>query len=257
MNTQPTAIRVERRPGVTRVILNRPTEGNALNIEMAHEIVAALHEAEADSSVHLFTITGEGRFFCAGGDVKSMANHDAAERPAYLKILAGAAHEVALPVMRSRLLVTAGVNGTAAGAGLALMLNADCSLIAEEATVVAAYAGIGLSPDTGVSHLLPRTVGHQRAVDLTLNGRALSGQEAVEWGLAQEAVPAESFARRLREVEDRLLKGAVQAYGPTKALLRAEALKGYEEHLEQEVVHISELSGHPETVKLVDRFAKR
>lgn len=251
------AIRVERRPGVVRIVVDRPSDGNALDLRLAREMLDALREAEADPAVHLLTLTGVGRFFCAGGDVKSMAEYPAAERPEFLRELASAARDLALAMVCSRLLVIAGVNGVAAGAGLGLVLNSDWVLIRDDAAVLAAYAKIGLSPDTGVSYLLPRVVGHQRAVDLTLGGRKLSGAEAVEWGIANESVPSDEFAARLTEVEDRFLRGAVGAYGPTKRLLRRGGVADHEAHLEEEITGISERSGGDESVALVDGFAGR
>lgn len=254
LTNTPSAVRVERRPGVVRLILNRPADGNALTLDMARGVLAALRDAESDPDVHVLTLTGEGRFFCAGGDVTSMASYEPADRPAFLRSLADAAHDVALAMMRSRLLILAGVNGTAAGAGLGLVLNSDWVLASDRSSMLAAYSSMGLSPDTGVAHLLPRAVGHQRAIDLALNGRILSGADAVDWAIANEVTEAASFGQRLTEVEDRFLGGAVQTYGPTKRLLRAAALNGYEEHLRHESASIAELSGHPDTVQRVDRF---
>lgn len=253
----PSAVRIERRPGVVRVVLDRPADGNALTLDMAREVLNTLREAESDPDIHLLTLTGEGRFFCAGGDVTSMASYEPADRPAFLRELADAAHRVALAMMRSRLLIIAGVNGTAAGAGLGLVLNSDWVLASDQARMLAAYSAMGLSPDTGVAYLLPRAMGHQRATDLALNGRVLSGADAVDWGLANEVTGAASFSERLREIEDRFLGGAVQTYGPTKTLLRAATLNGYEEHLRNESASISKLSGHPDTVQRVDRFVGR
>lgn len=257
LDEQNRVIRVKRRPGVVRIVLDRPSDGNALDLRLARETLAAIREAEADPSVHLLTLTGSGRFFCAGGDVKTMAGYPAAERPAFLRTLATAAHELALAMVRSRLIVVAGVNGAAAGAGLGLVLNSDWVLIRDDASLVAAYATIGLTPDTGVSYLLPRTVGHQRAVELTLDGRKLGGTEAVEWGIANESVPSDEFAVRLSEVEDRFLRGAVGAYGPTKRLLRRGVVADYEANLREETESISGLSSDPESVALVDGFAGR
>ena len=250
----PSAVRIERRPGVVRLIMNRPADGNAFTLEMAREALAALRDAESDPDIHVLTLTGEGRFFCAGGDVTSMASFEAGDRPAFLSELADAAHDVALAMMRSRLLIIAGVNGTAAGAGFGLVLNSDWVLASDQSSMLAAYSKIGLSPDTGVAYLLPRALGHQRATDLAWNGRVLSGAEAVDWGLANEVTAAASLAGRRTEVEDRFWSGAVQTYVPTKKLLRATALAGYVEHLRNESASIAELSGHPETVQRVDRF---
>lgn len=249
--------RVERRPGVVRLVIDRPAQGNALTLKLVDDLLAGLRAAEADASVHVLTITGSGRFFCSGGDVKGMAACSPADRPAFLRRLADAAHVLTLAMAQSRLLVLAGVNGTAAGAGLGLVLTADWVLIAEEASLLAAYANIGLTPDAGVSYWLPRVIGHQKAVDLTLGGRRLTGTEAGEWGLANECAPGADFAQRLSEAEDRFLAGAVQAIAPTKRLLRAGLTDDYEAHLRAESASISALSGHPATVRLVDRFAAR
>ncbi|MFB9075126.1 enoyl-CoA hydratase/isomerase family protein [Citricoccus parietis] len=221
---------------------------------MAREALTALRAAEADPNVYLLTLTGEGRFFCGGGDVRSMAAREPELRPEFLSTLAEAAHELALAMTQSRLLILAGVNGIVAGAGLGLMLNSDWVLVTEDAPLMAAYARIGLTPDTGVSYWLPRLVGHQRAVDLTLGGRRLTGSEAVDWGLANRSVPAAEFAQRLTETEDRFLHGARHALFPTKQLLRSEH-DGYEAHLKAESAKIAELSGHPDSIELVDRFA--
>ncbi|WP_404285933.1 enoyl-CoA hydratase/isomerase family protein [Glutamicibacter arilaitensis] len=250
-----TAIRVEARPGIVRIVFQRPGQGNALNLGLARETLAALRDAEQDPEVQVLTLTGEGRYFCAGGDVHSMAALAAQDRPAYLAELAGAAHELALAIVRSRLLVIAAVNGAAAGAGLGLLLCSDWVLVSQQAPLVAAYASIGLSPDTGVSYFLPRILGHQRAVELTLGGRKLVGEQAVEWQLANEAVPAQAFAQRLEQLEESFTQGAVQAIGPTKSLLRAGVVQELEAHLEAEASSIARLSEHPNSVRLVNRFA--
>lgn len=252
-----TVIRAERRPGVVRLVLDRAEEGNALNLQMARDALAALRAAEADPEVHVLTLTGAGRFFCGGGDVRSIAEHPPEQRPAYLAALADASHKLALALVTSRLLVVAGVNGAAAGAGLGLVLNSDWVLVAEEATLLAAYGAIGLTPDTGVSYLLPRVLGHPRTVEMTLGGRRLSGNEAVAWGLANASAPTAVFDGELIVAEDAFLQGAVQTLAPTKRLLRAGMIEGYAAHLRDESASIAALSAHPDTVRRVNRFAAR
>lgn len=259
MNTSAdnTTVRIERRAGVVRLVLDRPAEGNALNLQMAQEALAGLRAAEADPEIHLLSVTGEGRFFCAGGDVKSMAERRPPERAEFLRALANAAHELALAIARSRLVVIAGVNGAAAGAGFGLMLTADWVLISDNATLVSAYAKIGLTPDTGVSYILPRIVGHSRAVDLTLAGRQLTAIEAVEWGLANQSVPAADFSERLTQIENKFLESPIHILDPTKRLLRAGGIEGFEAHLRAEATNIARISEHPGSVDLVERFVNR
>lgn len=247
-------VRVERRDGIVRLTLDRPAQANALSLAMARELTEAVRAAEADPDVHVLTITGAGRFFCGGGDVAAMGAVPGEDRPAVLQALADAAGEMALALVRSRLVVVAGVNGTTAGAGLGLVVNADLALVREDAAVLTAYTGIGLVPDTGVSWWLPRLVGPARAAELALRGRRLTGAEAVEWGLATEAVPGEDFDARLTALEDELAAGSVHAYGPTKALLRGPMVEGYAEHLDREAAAIAEASGHPGAVRRVDAF---
>jgi 2-(1,2-epoxy-1,2-dihydrophenyl)acetyl-CoA isomerase len=201
-------------------------------------------------------VTGQERFFCAGGDVKSMASVPAEERHGLLLSLATATSALVAALSRTRLLVIAGINGTTAGAGLGLLLAADWVLASDDAKIVGAFAGVGLTPDTGVSYLLPRTVGYHRAVELTLGGRKLTGAEAVDWGLASQSVPAGDFGRRLTAVEDGFLANPQHVVGPTKALLRAGRYGAdWEAHLHAEAQHVAETSAHPESVRLVDRFA--
>lgn len=243
MSTAPTpsssddapAVLVETRPGVVRLTLNRPAKGNALGLTMAREVLAAIAAAEADESVHVLTLTGAGRIFCGGGDVQAMAAAPAGpERRAMIQELGEAAGEVAVALTGSRLLVLAGVNGTAAGAGLGLLLGGDVVLVREDAQLVTAFSALGMTPDTGVSYWLPRVLGPVRATQLLLGGRRLNGAEAVAWGLATEAVAGDAFAARLAELEDELVAGPAHTYGPTKALARGADVEALRAHVRQE-----------------------
>lgn len=266
MSTAPTpsssddapAVLVETRPGVVRLTLNRPAKGNALGLTMAREVLAAIAAAEADESVHVLTLTGAGRIFCGGGDVQAMAACPAGpERRAMIQELGEAAGEVAVALTGSRLLVLAGVNGTAAGAGLGLMLGGDVVLVREDAQLVTAFSALGMTPDTGVSYWLPRVLGPVRATQLLLGGRRLNGTEAVAWGLATEAVAGDAFAARLTELEDALVAGPAHTYGPTKALARGADVEALRAHVRQEAASIAAASEHPEAVRRVEAFAGR
>lgn len=249
-------LRVERREGVVRLVMDRAAAGNALNEPLADTLVAELERAEADPQVRVLTVTGQDRFFCAGGDVKSMASVPAGQRHGFLLSLATATSTLMAALSQTRLLVLAGVNGITAGAGLGLLLAADWVLASDEAKIAGAFAGVGLTPDTGVSYLLPRTVGYHRAIELTLGGRRLDGAEAAQWGLAGRSVPAADFARRLTEAEDAFLATPEHVVGPTKALLRAGRYGAdWEAHLRAEARSVAESSAHPESVRRVDRFA--
>jgi 2-(1,2-epoxy-1,2-dihydrophenyl)acetyl-CoA isomerase len=117
--------------------------------------------------------------------------------------------------------VVAGVHGAVAGAGLALVLNADLVVAGESTKFVMAYTAIGLTPDCGVSYLLPRAIGQQRALELAVSGRVLNAEEARDWGLVTEVVDDDQVARRTAEVARALASGPARAFGETKRLIRS------------------------------------
>lgn len=246
---------LERSGGVARLTMNRPDAANAMSLAFASQFRAAVAEADADPGCHVLLLRGNGRFFSAGGDVAEMA---AAENPsAYLLELAGTMSAGVLDLARSRLLVIAVVHGPAAGAGLGLVLNADIVLAGESATFIAAYSGMGLTPDCGVSHLLPRAVGPRRAIELCLGGRVLTAADARAWGLVSEVHPDADLAAVAEARALELAGGATQAIGPTKLLLTAAALSDYAEALARESESISAIAAHPDTRARIAAFVQR
>ena len=183
---------------LARLTLNRPDSANALDLDLAEELCAALADAETHADCHVLLLQGSGRFFCAGGDVAAMAA--AADQGAFLKELAGTLHEAVLRLAKSRLISIAVVNGPAAGAGLGLALNTDFILASPKARFLAAYAGVGLTPDCGVSYLLPELAGPRRAAEMCLAGRVAGHADALEWGLINELVSADEIAGRAQEL---------------------------------------------------------
>lgn len=240
---------------LARLTLNRPHQANALNLELAGELCAALAEAEVRPDCHVLVLQGAGRFFSAGGDVGAMAV--AADQGGFLKELAGKLHEVMLGLAKSRLISIAAVDGPAAGAGLGLALNADFILASPKARFLAAYAGVGLTPDCGVSYLLPELAGPRRAAEMCLAGRTASHADALEWGLINETVPSEDLALRTQQLGEQLAAGAVAVLGPTKRLLRARSIAGYEAHLQEEAATIASMAGSADTRERIAAFAAK
>ncbi|NKX55886.1 enoyl-CoA hydratase/isomerase family protein [Arthrobacter mobilis] len=243
------------RDGIAWLTLDRPDAANALNQQLADEFCQALALAEADQDCHVVVLAGNGRFFCAGGDVAAMAQTP--ERGAFVARLAGTMHQGLLRLARSSLVSIAAVHGPAAGAGLGLVLNADFAVASPQASFIGAYAGAGLSPDCGVSYLLPRAVGPRRATTVLLGGRPVGAQEALEWGLVGEIAGDGFLEQRVRELAETLASSPVQALGPTKRLLTAEAVNGYEAHLRLEQEQIAALSEHRDTAERLASFAAR
>lgn len=252
-------LEITSRPGVTRIRINRPDQGNALDVPTATALVAAIHAAEENPTTAVLTLTGTGRIFCGGGDVAAMASRSGAERPAFLTELADAAHSLMRALAGSRLVVLAAVNGAAAGAGLGLVLNSDLVVASDQAKFLAAYASIGLTPDSGATRMLPHILGHQRAMEMLVGGRALTATEAKEWGLVNEVTDADRFEATVSAWESRLLRVPAQVLATTKSLARQamEPVLGYSEHLDREATLIAQSCTTPESQQLIERFAAK
>jgi 2-(1,2-epoxy-1,2-dihydrophenyl)acetyl-CoA isomerase len=210
------AVTLEVLDGVAHLELNRPDAANSVDLALARALRTAVDRVAVDDDVRAVLVTGAGKRFCAGGDVASFA--DAEDPRAYLHRLATEADAAVRALAGLAKPVVAGVHGAVAGAGLAVALSCDL-VVADPATkFVFAYPGIGLTPDCGVSWLLPRAVGQQRALELALTGRTLSGEEALAWGMVAET---SSRARsRARELAEALASGPAAAHGRTRHLLR-------------------------------------
>lgn len=246
---------VTQQEGVRWITLDRPSEANALSLELAIEFRDAIVAAEADAECIVVVFAGNGRFFSAGGDVAAMAAADNAS--AFLRELAGTMHDALLALARSRLITIAAVHGPAAGAGLALVLNADIAIATPKAAFIGAYAKVGLTPDCGTSFLLPRSIGPGRAASMLLTGRVLDAPTALDWGLVAEVVDDADLHARVSAVAADLVAGASHVLGATKRLLNETRLAGYEQHLAQEAESISSFVTHPETRVLVQKFTER
>jgi 2-(1,2-epoxy-1,2-dihydrophenyl)acetyl-CoA isomerase len=241
--------------GVASVELNRPDAFNALDLPMGLALKQAFEHVAADDSARVVLLSGRGRSFCAGGDVKSMAA--APDRGAFLFELATAAHEAILALIDLDLPVIAAVQGAAAGAGLALTLASDLVLAGESARFLTAYAGIGLTPDCGTSWLLPATVGQRRALEMALTGRVLSAPEALEWGLVTRSVPDDDLEAAAAELARALAAGPSAALGAARRLIRDSPMRSLRDHLDAEAHAIAAAGTSAESRALVEAFARK
>src|SRR5579864_9581847 len=180
-------VQVETRGAVALVTLNRPEAGNAINLQMAMDLLAAALTCARNTTVRAVVLSGAGRNFCFGGDLHAMASRDTAGDD-YIRELTTYLHAAIAHFTRMDAPVIAAVNGSAAGAGVGLIAMADLALCARSSKFNLAYTGVGLTPDAGTSFLLPRAIGARRAMELVLLNRALSAVEALEWGLINQVV---------------------------------------------------------------------
>jgi 2-(1,2-epoxy-1,2-dihydrophenyl)acetyl-CoA isomerase len=226
---------------VVTLTLNRPDAGNAINLELAVALRDAVTDAIADPGCAALVIAASGRVFCAGGDLAGIAGAD--DVRGHLRELALTLHAAMARLRESRLVVVAAVAGAAAGAGFALALNADLVVAGESARFLAAYAAVGLTPDTGLSYLLPRVVGPRRATELALLGRTLDARTAREWGIVNEVVADSAVRERAGELARTVANGPRPAIAETKRLLREGATgpeAGFRGQLDEEARVIAE-----------------
>lgn len=230
------SILVEVTGGLARVTLNRPERLNAVDFEMGQRWREVARSVTGDPAVHVILIDAAGPAFCAGGDVVAMAHGQGGG--ADVTAMARVIHEGILTLVTSDIPIVAAVQGAVAGGGLGLMLTADYIVAADSARFVSRYANIGLTPDLGVSTLLPAAVGQRRALTLLLQDRTLGAAEAEEWGLVNEVVPAAEVAARAQAVAQFWLEGGPAAFGQAKRLVRTGAARTFHQNLEDEAATI-------------------
>ncbi len=205
--------------GLAYVTLCRPARLNALAGSMREQLSAGIAEAAARPEIGPLIITGAGKGFCAGGDLDRMADLRSHDNEAGFRQLLHAGADVVLALQAFPGLTVAAVNGVAAGAGLGLALGCDIRIASREASFTASWSRIGLAPDWGASHWLPRLLGYARALDLTLSARRVDADEARGIGLVHEVVKAEDLLGRATEIA--LAYGAPRdTVRETKRLLR-------------------------------------
>jgi 2-(1,2-epoxy-1,2-dihydrophenyl)acetyl-CoA isomerase len=248
-------IKFEQAGAITRITLNRPDAANGMNDTMTRELADAARRCDTEAT-KVVLITGSGRFFCAGGDLKSFAS--APSRGRYIKGVADDLHRAISTFARMDAVLITAVNGVAAGAGFSIAVTGDLVLAAESASFTMAYTRAGLSPDGSSSYYLPRLIGIRKTQELMLTNRTLSAQDASQWGLVTEVVPDAELADRANQLADQMAATARQSNGAVKALLLTTFKNGIEEQMELEGRLIAERADSADGREGVDAFlAKR
>ena len=248
-------IAFEQSGPITRITLNRPDAANGMNDTMTRELADAAKCCDTPST-KVVVITGSGRFFCAGGDLKSFA---AAEtRGPFIKGVADDLHRAISTFARMDAVVITSVNGVAAGAGFSLAVTGDLVLAAESASFTMAYTRAGLSPDGSSSYFLPRLIGIAKTKELMLTNRTLTSAEASQWGLVTRVVPDADLAARTDELAGQMASTARGSNGGVKNLLLSTFSSGLEEQMELEGRLIGGLADTRDGREGIDAFlAKR
>ena len=242
--------------GVRTITLNRPERLNAVNPRLAEELPRAIDDAARDDAVRAVVITGAGRGFCAGLDLSEPPRLPDGDLRARLDPLAWVGRWV-LATVRCEKPIIAAINGAAAGAGFGLALAADLRLIARGARVSAGYVRRGLSPDAGVSYLLPRLIGLARASDILLTGRDVDAEEALRSGLVAGVHDDVTFADDVARYAERLAAGPPIALALTKRLLASAFDASLEEQLRRELVAIKTCFASEDVAEAIRAFGEK
>lgn len=211
-----TSLRYEVADAIATITLDRPDALNALTVPLKTELLAAFRAVAGDRAVRAVVLTGAGRAFCAGQDLKERVRPDAAPLEVEIR---ERYNPLILAMRRLDQPIVGAINGIAAGAGASLALACDIRVAAEGASFVLAFGRIGLVPDSGTTWFLPRLIGHARAAELALLGESISAMEAHRYGLVARVVGADALAAEARAVATRLVGLAPRAIALTKRAL--------------------------------------
>jgi 2-(1,2-epoxy-1,2-dihydrophenyl)acetyl-CoA isomerase len=224
-----TSINKKIKNGVATLTLNRPEVFNSFNREMALMLQDELDACETDSDVRAIVLTGSGKAFCAGQDLKEVTTPEL--NPGFRKILEEHYNPIITRIRNIEKPIVAAVNGVAAGAGANIALACDVVVAHEKVSFIQAFSKIGLVPDSGGTFFLPRLIGFQKASALMLLGDKISAAEAERLGMIYKVVALETFEEEVQNIASVLAQMPTKALGMTKRLLNDSMSNNLDEQL--------------------------
>jgi 2-(1,2-epoxy-1,2-dihydrophenyl)acetyl-CoA isomerase len=255
MHMEP-SVRVVNENGVALVTLNRPKVYNAVDEDILKLLAGQLSDLSFDKGVHAVVMTGEGKVFCSGGDLRSI--HDFPKgAPQGVYELATLFHQVVLQIRRIKKPVIAAINGVAAGGGLSLALACDFRIMERSATLIQAYTSHGLSVDGGASFILPRLVGLARAMEMVAFDRPIPAEQALAWGLVTEVAEDGQVLAAAKDMASGFGESSLLAFGVCKKLMLDSFHTSLEAQLENERVGISTCVAHGDGEEGIRAFLEK
>ena len=251
-----TTITLEVSENIGHLTLNRPDAANSMNKAMAYELMDATIELSRNQDIRAVLISGAGRMFCSGGDIKEF-NSLGKGLPRHLQEMTTYLHAAVSRLVCLEVPVIAAVHGSAAGAGLPLACGADIVLAAESARFTMAYTRIGLSPDGGSTFFLPRLVGLKRSLELALLNRVLSAKEAQDWGIVTRVVPDADLFDEAQKTASQLAAGPTAAFAAAKRLMYVGWTATLETQLEQESRAITGMAATTDAIEGISAFVEK
>ncbi|GAB1446942.1 MAG: enoyl-CoA hydratase/isomerase family protein [Cyclobacteriaceae bacterium] len=238
-------IRYEVNQGVATITLNRPDVYNALNDAITYELQDAFRLVARDKEVRVVVLTGEGKAFCAGQDLKAVSG---AEKRSFQDSLHQRYNPLITAMQTLPKPIICKLNGVAAGAGCSIALACDMIVASEEATLIEVFINIGLVPDSGSSYFLPRVLGRAKAFELCAMGSRVKGKEAERLGLVNKTVPADQLDNAVAEYTAYFAKAPTKAIGLIKKMLNKSTQSSLEEMLDYEA-YCQEIAGNTNDYK--------
>jgi len=237
-----------------RIELNRPDTMNAWNEQLGLDLRAAVEEAAADDSVRSVTITGAGRGFSSGADLKAGFEPTPEGHPDVGTALRDRYHPIITTIREMPKPVLAAVNGPAVGIGCSLALACDLIVAHESAYFLLAFVNIGLVPDGGSSLFVPARVGHTRAAEMAMLGERIPAARALEWGLINRVTADDAFEAEVDALAERLATGPTRSYAGSKRQLNAWVYPRMDEQLELEAATQQEMAASGDFMEGVQAF---
>ena len=254
-------VTVRRDGAAATIVLDRPEALNAWNRQLGSDLLAALREAAGDDDVRAVRLTGAGRAFSSGADLRDITamedERTAAGDPDVQRLLRERYHPIITLVREMPKPVLAAVNGPAAGIGASLALASDLVIAAESAYLLLAFVNIGLVPDGGSSLLVPSRVGFARAAEMAMLGERIPAAQAQGWGLVDFVAPDAAFAGAVDALEERLATGPTRSYAASKVEVNARAYANLDEQLELEASLQEEMAGSGDFAEGVAAFLEK
>lgn len=242
--------------GVATITFNRPQAANALTMQMGEELMDASIRCDDDPAVRCVVLTGAGRMFCAGADLKELPPAGPA-MATEIKLLTTYLHAAVSRFARMDAPLICAINGTAAGAGFSLALIGDLAIAAESARFTMAYSRIALTPDGSSTYFLPRMIGLRRSLELSMTNRMLSAAEAQSWGMINDVVADAELSAAAAKLAAQLAAGPTETIGAAKRLYHASFNDTLESQMEQETRAITDAARHPAAVEGLAAFLEK
>lgn len=238
-------IKYELTNGIATITLNRPEVYNALNDAITYELQDAFKQVARDPEARVVVLTGEGKAFCSGQDLKAVSG---SEKRSFLQSLHKRYNPLITQMQTLSKPIICRLNGVAAGAGCSIALACDLIIATEEATLIEVFINIGLVPDSGSSYFLPRIVGRAKAFEMCTMGSRIKGKEAEALGLVNKAVPADQLDTTVAEYANYYAGAPTKAIGLIKKMLNRSTSSSLEEMLDYEA-YCQEIAGSSDDYK--------